>query len=265
MHNMLKCHADSLQIMTDYYRKDPEVIAFIFGGSVAKGEARPDSDLDGMLIVTDEAYARRQQAGALAECIDGLCTYPEGYFDVKFFNKEYLQAAAEKGSDPTRNSFVGAQVIFSADPDIAGLVAKIPVYPSAQKQERIALFHSILKYAGGYFYNDALRSGDKYMLDKCCFEVVYAGLRMLYAYNEAFFPSHKRFLEYAQRLPHKPDGIVDMAKAVNEKKDPACVKAFTDAILGFTDWGIAPGGAVHTYVKNMEQGWQCCHGNVYEL
>ena len=265
MHHMLKHHADSLQIMAGYYGKDPEVIAFIFGGSVAKGEARPDSDLDGMLIVTDEAYARRLQTGALAECIDGLCTYPAGYFDVKFFNKDYLKAAAEKGSDPTRNSFVGAQVIFSHDPEIAELVENIPVYPVDKKQERIALFHSILKFASGYFYNDALRSGDMYMLDKCCFEVVYAGLRMLYAYNEAFFPSHKRFLEYAQRLPQKPTGIVDMAKAVNERKDPAFVKAFAEAILNFTDWGIAPGSHVPTYVKNMEQTWQCGGGNVYEL
>ena len=262
---MLKHHADSLQIMTDYFRKDPDVIAFIFGGSVAKGEARPDSDLDGMLIVTDQAYAHRQQSGTLAECIEGLCTYPEGYFDVKYFNKDYLKAAAEKGSDPTRNSFVKAQVIFSDDPDIAGLVEKIPVFPVDKKQQRIKLFHSVLKFSSGYFYNDALKSGDQYMLDKCCFEIVYAGLRMLYAYNEALFPSHKRFLEYAERLRHKPNNIIAMAKAVNTQKDPASVKAFADAILGFTNWDIAPGSHVATYVENLEQTWQFSDANLYEL
>jgi predicted nucleotidyltransferase len=77
--SMMKHHEESLQIMKDYFQADPEVIAFIFGGSVAKGEERPDSDLDGMIIIPDHAYEKRQSEGAIAECIYGKCTYPEGY------------------------------------------------------------------------------------------------------------------------------------------------------------------------------------------
>jgi len=263
---MLKHHAESLQIMTEHFASNPEVIAFIFGGSVAKGEERPDSDLDGMIILTDHAYEIQRQKGILAECILDKCTYPEGYFDVKYLNKAYLEAAVERGSDPTRNSFIKAQVIFSSDPTIEELVEKIQVYPHEKKLARIKLFNSILQLSGWYFFNDATASGNQYLLDKSCFEIVYAGLRMLYAHNEVFFPSHKNLVKYAERLKEKPDGIIELAKAVNEKKDAAARDAFMNAVFNFTDWGFdIHSGAGSVYVESLEQSWLNSDDNVYEI
>jgi len=262
---MYKHHEESLQVMKEYFQSDSDVIALILGGSVAKGEERPDSDLDAMVIITDQAYEKRKAEGTLAECIVDKCTYPGGYFDVKYFNKSYLEAAAERGSDPTRNSFIKAKIVFSSDADIEKIIKQIPIYPQEKKLERLKLFHSILRFANGYFYNSAIRNNDQYMLDKCRVEIVYSGLRMLYAYNEVFFPCHLRLVEYANRLPHKPDGIVELAKAVSEKRDEESKNAFVNAILGFTNWGIDPQFDVAIYVEKMEQTWQYSDDNVYEL
>ena len=49
-------HEESLKIMEKFFREKEGVIALVFGGSVAKGMERPDSDLDGMVIVSDERY-----------------------------------------------------------------------------------------------------------------------------------------------------------------------------------------------------------------
>ncbi|MCL1883143.1 MAG: nucleotidyltransferase domain-containing protein [Defluviitaleaceae bacterium] len=258
---MLKHHKESLLEMRGYYQNDDDVIALILGGSVAKGEERPDSDLDGMVIITDQAYEKRKAEGNLTDYITDKCTYQGGYFDIKYFNKGYLEAAAERGSDPTRNSFIKAKVIFSSDSDIEKIIGRIPIYPKEKKQERIKLFYSILHYANGYFYSNAVKNNDHYMLDKCRFEIVYAGLRMLYAYNEVFFPCHMRLIEYTNRLPQKPNRIVELARAVNEKKDVESKNAFVDAVLGFTNWGVN----ANSYVERMEQTWQYSDDNVYEL
>ena len=125
---MYKHHEESLAIMRRYFEERPEVIALIFGGSVAKGNERPDSDLDGMVVVSDEVYAQKLAANQTAETITGLCTYEGGYFDVKYMTKSYLLAAAERASEPTRNAFVGSRVLFSRDPEIEGIVARIPVF-----------------------------------------------------------------------------------------------------------------------------------------
>jgi hypothetical protein len=117
-----------------------------------------------------------------------------------------------------------------------------------------------------YFFYDALKSGDLYNLDKSCFEIVYGGLRMLLAHNEEFFPSHKRLMEYAARLKHKPDGIIALAKAVHEKKDGDSATTFVNVILSFTDWGFdTTKGYGPVYVKGLEQTWLNSEDNVYEM
>ncbi len=55
---MYEHHKESLRIMAEHYRRQPGVIALIFGGSVAKGIERPDSDLDGMAVVSQEEFDR---------------------------------------------------------------------------------------------------------------------------------------------------------------------------------------------------------------
>ena len=105
---MYQHHEESLKI----FREREGVIALVFGGSVAKGMERPDSDLDGMVIVTDACYEELAKENRLAEVIPGHCTYEGGYFDVKYMTKEYLRQAAEKGSEPTRNSFVKSRVLL---------------------------------------------------------------------------------------------------------------------------------------------------------
>ncbi|MDE6620098.1 MAG: nucleotidyltransferase domain-containing protein, partial [Lachnospiraceae bacterium] len=68
---MYKHHEESLERLKEYFAGREEVTAVIFGGSVAKGCERPDSDLDAMIVVTDEAYRRRVESGATAETIHG--------------------------------------------------------------------------------------------------------------------------------------------------------------------------------------------------
>ena len=96
---MYEHHKESLRIMAEHYRRQPGVIALIFGGSVAKGIERPDSDLDGMVVVSQEEFDRRVATSTSTEMITGQCTYPEGYFDVKYITKDFLRLAAEKGSE----------------------------------------------------------------------------------------------------------------------------------------------------------------------
>ena len=45
------------------------MIALVLGGSVAKGNERPDSDLDALVILTPEAYEKKAESGKTAECV----------------------------------------------------------------------------------------------------------------------------------------------------------------------------------------------------
>ncbi len=109
---MYKHHEDSLVNLINYFKEDKEIISIIFGGSVAKGCERIDSDLDVIIVVSDEKYARHEKENRLAETVQGHCTYEKGYFDVKYVTMSYLEIAAKKGSEPCRNAFISSRQIY---------------------------------------------------------------------------------------------------------------------------------------------------------
>ena len=76
-------HERAIESLKEYFSKQPGVIAVIFGGSVAKGLERPDSDIDAMIVVTDDRYEELRNQNLLSQVIFGYCDYEGGYFDVK--------------------------------------------------------------------------------------------------------------------------------------------------------------------------------------
>ena len=60
-----------------------EAIALILIGSVAKGTERADSDLDGVVILSEEEYAEKEKNNTTTETINGL---PPSLFKSISFN-----------------------------------------------------------------------------------------------------------------------------------------------------------------------------------
>lgn len=72
---MYQHHLESAQRCKEYFAGKEGVIAVIWGGSVVKGNARPDSDIDAIVVVTEEKYAELAAQKRTAEVITGYCTY----------------------------------------------------------------------------------------------------------------------------------------------------------------------------------------------
>ena len=88
---MYKHHEDSINNLIAMYKENPDVLSIALGGSIAKGRERIDSDIDAIIIVNDAMYKNLRNQNKLSECIYGHCTYEGGYFDVKYFTKDYLE------------------------------------------------------------------------------------------------------------------------------------------------------------------------------
>ena len=95
-------HQRSIQNLKGYYEGQEGVIAAVLDGSVVKGTARPDSDIDAIVVVTEEKFAKLKEEGRMTELVFGHCTYEGGYFDIKYKTKALLEEAAERASEPTR-------------------------------------------------------------------------------------------------------------------------------------------------------------------
>jgi hypothetical protein len=231
---MYKHHEESLEILVNHFKNREEVIALIFGGSVAKGMERPDSDLDAMVIISPELYEEKKKKGILSEVIEGKCTYEGGYFDIKYLTKEYIQAAAIKGSEPTRNAFICAKVLFSKDPEIEEIVNSIPVFNESEMADKQLSFYSALMLNYNYFWKDCKPDG--YMKTHVTAEIIYMVYRMILQENHIIFPSNRRLEETVVHALNKPEGIVELAKKFGETYEDATCDAFVKAFLDWTSY-----------------------------
>src|SRR5271170_7370350 len=92
-----------------HYSADAHTVAIVLHGSLVRGTQMDTSDVDLMVILDSQGYEEHRQRNCLAECLGHLCDYKGGYVDVKFFPKDFIIPAAERGSEPTRHSFLGAR------------------------------------------------------------------------------------------------------------------------------------------------------------
>ena len=71
-------HAQSIQNLKEYFMSMQGMIAIVLDGSIVKGNERPDSDIDALIVVTEETYGSLAAQNRLAEVITGHCTYEGG-------------------------------------------------------------------------------------------------------------------------------------------------------------------------------------------
>lgn len=261
---MYQHHRESLENLKKYFSEKEEVIALIFGGSVAKGCERPDSDLDAMVVITEEAYALRVQNNTTAETISGYCTYEGGYFDIKYMTKEFLRDAAQKGSEPARNAFVKARVLFTKDLEIPQLVSEIPVFQKGEKEDKMLSFYA--DFWLNYYYFLKSCPIDGYMKLHAVNEVIYSIYRMILQENEILFPSNRRLEEFVEKVSDKTAALVSLGKKAAKSQEMADVDAFVTYFLEILCWQTPMdiGNVLSRYTMDFEQWWRIPRPNVNE-
>ncbi len=261
---MYKHHEESLENLKNYFSGREDVIALVFGGSVAKGCERPDSDLDAMVVVTEESYLLRVKNNTTAETIEGYCTYEGGYFDVKYMTKEFLFDAANKGSEPARNAFLGAKVLFTKDPQIPQIVSEIPVFQRREKEDKMLSFYA--DFWLNYYYFLKSCPVDGYMKLHAIGEVIYSVYRMILQENEILFPSNRRLEEFVEKVSEKTARLVSLGKAAAQSQEMRDVDAFVDWFMEISEWE-KPGdirNVLSQYTMDFEQWWRVPRPNINE-
>ena len=253
---MYRHHEESIERLREYYQGRAGVIAVVLDGSVVKGNARPDSDIDAVVVVTEEEYARLAEANRLAEVISGHCTYSEGYFDVKYKTKRMLVLAAERASEPTRNAYVGARVLWTLDEEVAALVAKISAYPDEEIAQKTACFWANLKLNADYFLN-CTGQDNAYMRAHLAQEIVYSVYRLILIENRMLFPCNRRLEAAVRACRKRPADILERGAAFLKEVSVENCAAFIDAFRAQTALALNDdiSSNCSTYVKYYEDWW----------
>lgn len=224
---MYEHHQKAIENLVDRMQADPRVIALILGGSVAKGHARADSDVDAIVVVTEEYHRELEQENRLSECIAEGCDYPGGYFDLKYTTLPLLEQTAQAGSEPARNAYLCARCLFTRDGAVPAALSRIPVFQRAEKEEKLLSFYSAFSLHADYFWHYA--SQNAYIRVRTAADIVLFGLRLLLEENEVLFPCQKDLLRAAGALPGS-EALLSCANTFLEKLDDPAKQAFEKAV-----------------------------------
>jgi predicted nucleotidyltransferase len=248
-------HRRVVERLLDVFSDHPDFPALLVGGSIARGWERDDSDVDIILIASDEAYARCQSIKNYHYFNRGLCDYEGGYVDGKIVNLHFLEEVAGRGSEPARSAFVNAAVAYSHIPNLEELVGRCAAYPEHDRRDKILSFYAQVQ-AMQWYVGEAMKRGDPYLLMHMLSDLVlYAG-RMILAHNRILFPYHKWFLTALREAPEKPQAFVEMIETLLADPTRERVDQFCHAVLTFTDWDVPAESWPVRFMEDAEWGWR---------
>ncbi len=248
-------HQRTVDRLTAHFQDDPAFLALIIGGSTVKGLARPDSDVDFMVIATPEEYARRAQNNDFGIFSFDFTDYEGGYVDGKVMDIAFLRDVDDHGSEPARSAFNHAIIAFSRDPEINDLVTRIPVYPEDSHSTKIKRFYAQVQ-AHQWFVGEAEKRGDAYLMTHAVAQLVLFGGRMILAHNRMLYPFHKWFMTILRRAPDKPDNLMTLIDELLAEPSKARADAFCECLFGFTEWEIPPEGWGVRFMHDSEWTWR---------
>ena len=261
--NMYKHHAESIENMKAYFRKQGAV-ALILIGSVAKGEERADSDLDCAVVLSEEEYAEKEKSNVITETLDGLCTYEGGYFDVKYMTKEYLKELAEKGSEPARNTFTKAKVLFCNDAEIEDILLRVPVFQKGEKGEKLLSFYS--DFWLNYYYYLKSCPIEGYMKMHTIAEIIYSLYRMILQENEVLFDCNRRLEKQVESISEDTAELVRLGRRLEISQNMQDAECFVNQFLKITTYVPPEDLAVvlSRYAKDFQEWWRKPRPNMHE-
>ncbi len=248
-------HERAIARLVSEMRDDPRYQALLVGGSIAKGRARPDSDVDLILVVDDAEFARRSAEGTLQYLNTASADWPGGYVEGKYVSAQFLAEVADHGSEPARAAFQGVIIGFSHRADLAALVARIPVYPEQTRATKLAAFYTQVEVMT-WFVPEAEKRGDAYLHGWASSNLALFAGRLILAHNRILFPFHKWFMYEVRHAPDQPPTFMACLEAHLAQPDTATAQALRDCIAGFHDWGLTRRQAFARYITDTEWSWR---------
>lgn len=217
--------------------EDPDLLAIIVGGSIAKGVERDESDVDVIVVLKDDQYLKRLSENRVALIWHDVCDYPGGYVEGRYISRSFIKEAAERGSEPTRSSFTGSYPVYCVDSDIAQWLPLIVHYPDERQKENIASFLAQMQFNRWFFWTDGKSRGDRYVQLRAATEIVLFGCRLILAYNRILFARQKQLIEQTLAAPLKPDGLEEKINRFLTELTDEAKEDFCKAVEDFGGWG----------------------------
>ncbi len=247
-------HTQSIQNVTEYFQRDPEVLALLLGGSIAHGFETETSDIDILIVVSEEDYRKRLEANQVHFFNMDLCTYPGGYVDGKYTSLSFIQQVQEKGSEPARFAFAGSCILFSRIERLEETLQQVAQYPTAEKFQRIQRLYAQFE-AWHWYCQEALRLRNEYLLETSVSKLILFSGRLILAHNELLYPYHKWFLRVLEDATDKPAGMLEAIHQLTVMHISENIEALYEKVKTFQPWVTGEFSWPTQFMFDSELNW----------
>lgn len=247
-------HKLAIQSITDKLKSKEDVLGIIIGGSVAHGYANEKSDIDIMLVVSDDKYTDLVKTGNINYYETESTPYECGYIDGKYTSTQYIKKVAKAGSEPARFAFKDSFVTYSKIPNLEQIIQAASMYPKEEKVIKLEKFYAQFE-AWRWYYYEGLKRNNNYLINQSISNfVLYAG-RLILAYNEALYPYHKWFLRELENVKNKPENLLLYINEVLEYKNELSVENLYNSIINFNKWSSSQKHWCIQFMLDSELNW----------
>ena len=250
----MRHHEETIAAYTARVVEDPDVLALVVVGSVARAAERSTSDVDVYLVVTDEAYAAAQAGGRVAYIDTAAATY-DSYVDIKLASPRYLERAVAHADDPTRASFLEARTVFDRTGSVAATIARIVTLPEQVWPRRVHAYRCQARLYGGYFLEQAHRRNDEFLLQHSAVHLCLAVGRVALAVNRTLFKGQKYLAATLPELAELPDGFLTAWRDVLKHPTPEAGAALTDLVDTWQGGPLGLEDTLSTFIVDNELSW----------
>lgn len=261
---MLAHHQRAIESITNKLKENEDVLGVIIGGSVAHGFAKEDSDIDVMIVVSDELHRARIESGDVNYFETESTPYEGGYVDGKYTSEAFIRKIAEMGSEPARFAYKDSIVTFSKIDGLDQLVLAASQYPIELQKEKMEKFYAQFETWKWMFY-EGLKRDQTYVLEYAISQYVLFAGRLVLAYNKELYPFHKWFIQVLEHAEHKPEDIITLMHDALTSKTKESVEALYHCVENFHTWPKSEKGWPSRFMLDSEINWMTGHVPVADL
>jgi len=244
-------HKQIINNLKQHFINDPNALALIINGSVTRGLAGPESDVDFVLVVSDGEYENRDYINKVYFNCNSFCIAPCIAVNGSAKTVKMLKWLAKNGSDVARYAFVQANIIFSKLSSLDRIIEQITTFPTYDSKEKLESFYSQVKMHYSYLEYGHY-SQNTYVLYQTAVLLALFGGRMILTHNNMFYPGRKWFMTQLEEAEHKPKGFTYSTKKLLQCPNLANAKDFCDRLLNFRDWPMPHEGWFNRFEKDMK-------------
>jgi len=246
-------HRQAIAKLTRHFQDDEEPTAVYLAGSIAHGFERPDSDVDLIIVVDDEAHAERAREHRLHFYDMEVSDHPGVFAEGKYVSESFLEEVARHGSEPARFALHDARRLVGRV-DYTECFERIARYPIEGKVDRLRRFFAQVE-AWHWYVTQATALEDPYLLGTAISKLVLFGGRLVLTRNELLYPYHKWLLRVLEGAKDKPDGLMAAIDALHAEPTRAHADRFRELVIFHGPWAVPEAGWPAQFLIDSELNW----------